>query len=152
RQNVDPHELHSSIPSNVIVRSLGPERDVQVDIEGPHPLREGDIFVLCSDGLSGPVSDREIGAVVGALPPEEACRFLVDLANLHGGPDNITVIVARVGEPGEGSREPPANSWTGTRQGTRHRGQELWPSLALVLGIVFGVSAILLTYADLPGS
>ena len=154
RQNVDPHELQS-IPSNVIVRSLGPERDVQADIEGPHPLREGDIFVLCSDGLSGPVTDREIGAVVSALPPEEACRFLVDLANLHGGPDNITVIIVRVGSAGEANREPQVNSWTGLRKGSRFSPlsrRELWPSLALTLGIVFGVSAILLTYADLPGN
>ncbi len=154
RQKVDPHELQSTIPSNVIVRSLGPERDVQVDIEGPHPLRDGDIFVLCSDGLSGPVSDREIGAVVGALPPDEACRFLVDLANLHGGPDNITVIVARVGDPREATPAPQAGTWS-AQQGVSRRsllsGRELWPSLALGLGIVFGVSAILLTYADLPG-
>jgi PPM family protein phosphatase len=153
RQNVDPRELQSSIPSNVIVRSLGPERDVQVDVEGPHPLRDGDIFVLCSDGLSGPVSDREIGAVVSALPPQEACRFLVDLANLNKGPDNITVIVVRVGSVGEAPQERPADSWPEPRRSARAplRGQDLWPSLALALGIVFGVSAILLTYADLPG-
>src|SRR5262249_23503883 len=59
RQRVNPEDLHS-IPSNVIVRSLGPEPLVQVDVEGPHPLRPGDTFVLCSDGLSGPVSDHEI--------------------------------------------------------------------------------------------
>jgi PPM family protein phosphatase len=151
RQKVDPHELQS-IPSNVIVRSLGPERDVQVDIEGPHPLREGDIFVLCSDGLSGPVSDREIGAVVSALPPEEACRFLIDLANLHGGPDNITVIVVRVGAF---SREPLASAQPALGRGSRLNAvgvRDLWPPVALMLGILFGVGAILLTFADLPGS
>ena len=101
RQGVKPEALQG-IPSNVIVRSLGPEPLVQVDIEGPHAIEPGDVYVLCSDGLSGPVSDREIGAVVSALSPKEACRFLIDLANLQGGPDNITVIVARVlgdGEP-----------------------------------------------------
>jgi protein phosphatase len=152
RQKVDPREL-PSIPSNVIVRSLGPERDVQVDIEGPHPLREGDIFVLCSDGLSGPVSDREIGAVISALPPEEACRFLVDLANLHGGPDNITVLVVRVG--GAFSREPLASAEPALARGSRLNPmgwRDLWPPVALMLGILFGVSAIVLTFADLPGS
>lgn len=94
RQRVAPEELQG-IPPNVIVRSLGPEPLVQVDIEGPHPVQPGDIFVLCSDGLSGPLTDREIGAVVSALPPAEACRLLIDLANLHGGPDNITAIVVR---------------------------------------------------------
>ena len=154
RQKVDPHELQS-IPSNVIVRSLGPERDVQVDIEGPHPLREGDIFVLCSDGLSGPVSDREIGAVVGALPPEEACRFLVDLANLHGGPDNITVMVVRVGNPALFKRAPGANTEHALAPGARLNQlpwRDLWPPVALILGILFGVAAILLTFANLPGS
>src|SRR5437870_3349419 len=97
RQHKDPSELQG-IPSNVIVRSLGPEPLVQVDVEGPHPVQPGDYFVLCSDGLSGPVSDREIGAVVSALTPGEACRFRVQLANLPGGPDNITAIVIRVGK------------------------------------------------------
>src|SRR5437899_2016780 len=95
RQGVRPEELQG-IPSNVIVRSLGPEPLVQVDIEGPHPIKPGDIYVVCSDGLSGPVSDREIGAVVSVLPPKEACRFLINLANLQGGPDNITAIVVHV--------------------------------------------------------
>jgi protein phosphatase len=150
RQKVDPQELQG-IPSNVIVRSLGPERDVQVDIEGPHPLQDGDVFVLCSDGLSGSVSDREIGAVVSALPPEEACRFLVDLANLHGGPDNITVIVVRVGgnaaNNARGGGRSPVAAWKSGQRLADH-----WPVLALVAGIVLGVGAILLLFADLPGS
>src|SRR6516225_3912390 len=96
RQRLDPEQVYG-IPSNVIVRSLGPEPLVQVDIEGPHPFHDGDVYVLCSDGLSGPVSDNEIGAVASVLPPAEACRFLIDLANLRGGPDNITVMILRIG-------------------------------------------------------
>jgi PPM family protein phosphatase len=96
RQKITPEEVQG-IKSNVIVRSLGPDALVQVDVEGPHPLEVGDVFVLCSDGLSGPVSDSEIGAVASLLPPEEACEFLVQLANLRGGPDNITVLVVRIG-------------------------------------------------------
>jgi protein phosphatase len=95
-KRIDPEDVED-IPSNVIHRCLGPEPEVQVDIEGPHPLHGGDIFLLCSDGLSGPVSDPEIGAVASALPPAEACRFLVDLANLRGGPDNITVMIIKLG-------------------------------------------------------
>src|SRR5215218_9541691 len=95
-QHMDPDEVED-IPSNVIHRCLGPEPLVQVDVEGPHDIQPGDVFVLCSDGLSGPVSDPEMGAIVTALPPAEACRFLIDLANLRGGPDNITAIVVRVG-------------------------------------------------------
>lgn len=84
------------VPKNIITRSLGPNPSVQVDLEGPFPLAVGDAFLLCSDGLSGQVADDEIGAVLMTLPPAEAVQTLVDLANLRGGPDNITVIVVRI--------------------------------------------------------
>ena len=109
RQHKDPEELEG-IPSNVIVRSLGPEPLVQVDVEGPFPIRAGDSFVLCSDGLSGPVTDREIGAVVSALPPTEACRFLIHLANLQGGPDNITAVVVQLSEGDAGASSDAAET------------------------------------------
>ncbi len=94
-KHIDPDDVQD-IPSNVIHRCLGPEPLVQIDVEGPHSVEPGDVFLLCSDGLSGQVTDPEMGAVATALPPAEACRFLVDLANLRGGPDNITVIIVRV--------------------------------------------------------
>ena len=97
RQGVDPDEL-GDFKKNVIIRSLGPDPEVEVDIEGPHPVKPGDSYLLCSDGLTGVVTPQEVGAVVSVLPPDEACRFLVDLANLRGGPDNITVVVVRVDE------------------------------------------------------
>jgi len=84
------------IPSNVITRSLGPNPSVEVDLEGPFPLKVGDTFLLCSDGLSGPVSDEEIGTIANCLPPRIAAQALVDLANLRGGPDNITTVIVRV--------------------------------------------------------
>ena len=87
------------IPKNIITRSLGPHAEVKTDLEGPFPLEVGDTFMICSDGLSGPVSDEEIGLLIGALPPAEAVRALVDLAILRGGPDNISVIVVRVKQP-----------------------------------------------------
>ncbi len=90
--------LGKSIPRNVITRSLGPGAAVQVDTEGPLPIQPGDRFVLCSDGLTGPVSDEEIGTLVASLPIDQAAEVLVDLANLRGGADNITVIVTEIGE------------------------------------------------------
>ena len=96
RQRKNPEDL-KGVQANLISRSLGSLPNVQVDIEGPHPLEKGDIFLLCSDGLSGQVNDRVIGSVVTALPPAEAVQFLVHMANLQGGPDNTTVIVVRVG-------------------------------------------------------
>jgi protein phosphatase len=83
------------VPKNVITRSLGPNPKVQVDLEGPLPVVAGDTFLMCSDGLSGPVKDEEIGMIAGSMPPAEAVCALVNLANLRGGPDNITVIVAK---------------------------------------------------------
>jgi serine/threonine protein phosphatase PrpC len=91
-----PDEVPPYVPKNIITRSLGPNEQVKVDLEGPFPLAAGDTFLLCSDGLSGPVQDEELGVIMGCLPPVEAVRVLVDLANLRGGPDNITVIIARV--------------------------------------------------------
>ena len=89
-------ELPGYISKNIITRSLGPNAAVQVDLEGPHPVQAGDTFLLCSDGLSGQVKDDEIGMVLSCLPPAEAAQALVDLANLRGGPDNITVVIVRV--------------------------------------------------------
>jgi protein phosphatase len=89
-------ELPSYVTKNIITRSLGPSPTVQVDLEGPAPVLPGDTFLLCSDGLSGPVLDNELGAVLSCLPPAEAVQALIDLACLRGGPDNITAIVVRV--------------------------------------------------------
>ena len=139
-KRIDPSEVQD-IPSNVIHRCLGPEPLVQVDIEGPHPLESGDIFVLCSDGLSGPVSDHEIGAIVSALPPAEACRLLIDLANMRGGQDNITVVIVRVGGPFVESNGAVTNK--------KSKDRALWPALpwwpfALSVGTVFVMFAIVL--------
>ncbi len=86
------------IPKNVITRSLGPNANVQIDLEGPFPIRQGDRFLLCSDGLSGQIPDDEIGAIMRCLPPVDAAQLFVDLSNLRGGPDNITAIVVEVAD------------------------------------------------------
>jgi protein phosphatase len=93
------NDASAEVFKNRIMRSLGPNPDVNVDIEGPFALEPGDTFLLCSDGLTGPVEDREIAQILAALPPAEVCESLVNLANLRGGPDNITVIVAKCVQP-----------------------------------------------------
>ncbi|QDU26381.1 Putative protein phosphatase 2C-type [Anatilimnocola aggregata] len=95
-QLTEGSELAAAVPKNVITRSLGPNVNVKVDLEGPHPIEMGDVFLLCSDGLTGRVDDPELGTIMGCLPPHEAVKTLVDLANLRGGPDNITVLIAKV--------------------------------------------------------
>ncbi|MCU0872653.1 MAG: protein phosphatase 2C domain-containing protein [Pirellulaceae bacterium] len=93
-------DFAKTVPKNVITRSLGPNANVVVDLEGPFPLEIGDTFLICSDGLSGQIEDREIGSLLSYLQPEEAAAVLVDLANLRGGPDNITLVIAKVAGPG----------------------------------------------------
>ena len=85
-----------NIPKNIITRSLGPTENLQVDVEGPFETRPGDTFLMCSDGLSGRVEDAEIGQILELFSPADATEALVNLANLRGGPDNCTVVVARV--------------------------------------------------------
>jgi len=140
-KHIDPDEVQD-IPSNVIHRCLGPEPLVQVDIEGPHPLEGGDIFVLCSDGLSGQVSDNEIGAVASVLPPAEACRFLIDLANMRGGPDNITVVIARLGGAPEVNGVPSERR----QPGTSLSHQFPWWAASLMVGTLLVIVAISLAF------
>jgi serine/threonine protein phosphatase PrpC len=88
---------------NVITRSLGTQVEVEVDVF-QEQLQEGDTLVLCSDGLSGLVSDEELRRIVDQFVPQESVYHLVERANENGGPDNITAIVVRVQEVGV---EPP---------------------------------------------
>ena len=81
---------------NVVVRALGIKEHVQVDITRDTP-RAGDLYVLCSDGLSGMVSDPEIARLTsGDSDIERACGNLIAAANAGGGVDNITAVIARV--------------------------------------------------------
>jgi PPM family protein phosphatase len=89
-------EVPACIPKNVITRSLGPHPMVNVDLEGPYQVLPGDVFLACSDGLTTVVEDRLIGSLIQVLPPQEAVETLIDVANLRGGPDNISIVVARV--------------------------------------------------------
>jgi serine/threonine protein phosphatase PrpC len=85
--------------NNIILQALGTADAVQVDLTYAD-LRAGDLILLCSDGLSGMIRNEEIRQVLLAAPgPLEACQMLTERANLAGGHDNVTVIVARVGGP-----------------------------------------------------
>ena len=98
RNHLTSEQANLSVPKNVITRSLGPEVEIEVDVEGPLAVELGDVYLLCSDGLSGPVDDHEIGAFAANFHPRDACRYLMNLANLRGGLDNITVLIVRIGE------------------------------------------------------
>ncbi len=131
------------IPKNVITRSLGPNPSVQVNLEGPFPVLPGDTFLLCSDGLSGQVKDEEMGIILQCLPPAEAARTLVDLANLRGGPDNITVVIVRVKGPLTTGSQGPIPSVPPPPPA-----QPIHPAMWTVLGIlvVIGLGLVALHY------
>ncbi len=89
-------EQKSELPKNVITRALGMQDHVVVDIQHDDP-QPGDVYILCSDGLSGMVEDDELEAIINAASSgKEACRRLIQRANERGGEDNITAVVIRV--------------------------------------------------------
>ncbi|HVK13028.1 MAG TPA: protein phosphatase 2C domain-containing protein [Gemmataceae bacterium] len=143
RLGIPPEEL-GDVKRNVIVRSLGPDPLVQVDVEGPYPLEDGDTFVLCSDGLSNLVPPDEIGAVLAVLPIAEAGKLLIELANLRGGPDNITVLIVRVGSTKDSVAAPAvgksakvsrkvSDAWKAWNQ------RVAWPISILLVGFALAV-------------
>lgn len=83
---------------NELLRCVGAQETVEVDVR-PVEVRDGDRFLLCSDGLCGYVPEAEIAAVLGFEAPETAVRRLVEKANGAGGFDNVTVQIATVGGP-----------------------------------------------------
>jgi len=88
-------EAEHSERRNIILQALGPDPKVKVDLTH-QDIRRGDVLVLCSDGLSGQVKREEIGQIVTqASDLSAACDRLIALANERGGPDNITVVMAR---------------------------------------------------------
>ena len=102
---------------SIITRALGPEREVEVDTH-THPARDGDVYVLCSDGLTGMISDGELATLVRGAPSlESAADALVRAANQSGGKDNVTVVLFRLEDDGAG----PAGD-TPTAEETIHQG------------------------------
>jgi len=89
-------EAATSPRRNIITRGLGSQETLNVDLLAPLSLQPDDVLVLCSDGLTGVVSEAEIAAACSNTPPAAAAQHLVNLANRRGGPDNISVIVGRV--------------------------------------------------------
>jgi serine/threonine protein phosphatase PrpC len=98
-----------SIDQNVLLRALGPEPEVDVEVDEV-PVQPGDFLLLCTDGLTRMVPDAALADVIARLrDPERICRNLIDTANDYGGPDNITVVVIEV----QGSRlRDRWNRWT----------------------------------------
>lgn len=97
---------------NVVTRALGGESEVVVDVREVQ-VQPGDLYLLCSDGLTGMLSDGEIRERLGSgRNLHEICRSLVNEANARGGLDNVTVVLLAVedGDEGEDVVDPPARA------------------------------------------
>ena len=108
---ITPEAAEHHPQRSIITRALGPEPDVQVDtytLAG----RDGDLFLICSDGLTSMISDDELGSILRSSDSlEEAAESLVRAANQSGGKDNITVVMFRLGN-GDGAAELPKEDET----------------------------------------
>jgi PPM family protein phosphatase len=94
-KRLTPEEIANFPHKNVIVRALGMKDVVKVDTRFETP-RENDIYLLCSDGLSGPVTDEQILEICSQGDPlKQMASQLIVKANENGGPDNVTVVLLR---------------------------------------------------------
>lgn len=98
---------------NVITRSIGTQPTVEPDVFIEEACA-GDIWVLCTDGLTGHVEDDAIRLIATTQPPSEAARQLIELANARGGRDNITVFVLAIRDMLPGP--PPSNGAASTER------------------------------------
>ena len=99
-----PEEAVEHPQRSVITRALGPEGTVEVDTRS-FRAREGDVYLVCSDGLTTMLSEQEIaGLLTSATTLRDAGEALIAAANAAGGRDNITVILLRVQEVTEGEQ------------------------------------------------
>ncbi|HKQ71421.1 MAG TPA: Stp1/IreP family PP2C-type Ser/Thr phosphatase [Polyangiaceae bacterium] len=116
-------EQKSELPKNVITRALGMQDQVMVDLQSDEP-QIGDMYLLCSDGLSGMIADDEILDILMSTGDiVEGCRRLVARANEHGGEDNITAVLVRIDEgispnlASSSTSPPPSGEEEATFQG-----------------------------------
>lgn len=109
RGQLTPEEAEGHPQRSIITRALGPEPEVAVDTQQSF-ARDGDIFLLCSDGLTTMVSEREIAETLAQTTDlASAVRRLIDMANSCGGKDNITTVAFRIAAP-EGETEEFADT------------------------------------------
>jgi protein phosphatase len=91
-----PQEAEEHPQRSVILRAVGVEPSVEVDV-AEHDLDDGDLYLLCSDGLYTMVRDEVIAETLRTCPVlDDAAAMLVECANASGGRDNITVVLVRV--------------------------------------------------------
>jgi serine/threonine protein phosphatase PrpC/LysM repeat protein len=149
RMTIDEAAHHPA--RKAINRGIGISASVHADTYGPLQLLEGDVVLLCTDGLSDLVEDDEIAQLVSAHEPVEGLPELVRLANSRGGPDNVSIVAARLAPEPEFAATPDRPIFDGLADGdaglpvTRSRpagGFSFQPAVWLPLAAV-GVAAVL---------
>jgi PPM family protein phosphatase len=110
RGKLTEEQAESHPQRSVITRALGPEPTVQVDVS-PYPAKGGDLFLLCSDGLTAMVHEPKLKPLMlDAKPLDELGRDLIAAANAAGGRDNITVVLFRLEEVEAQAGAPAAST------------------------------------------
>ena len=95
---------------SIITRALGPEPEVEVDVQTV-PAAPGDVFLICSDGLTTMLGEEQIAKLLaGATSMDAAVRALVDEANRAGGRDNITALAFRLEDAAAPHGETPEDA------------------------------------------
>jgi PPM family protein phosphatase len=140
---LDAEAARSHHKKNVITRAIGTDSWVAVDLSTLDDLRQGDTFVLCSDGLTNHVAEEIIVEFVTRYTPADAAPMLVQFANQNGGSDNITVEVIRY-DPDAVECDPvPADA--APQRLMRWRRALLWVIITLSMGGALGYAALWLS-------
>jgi len=128
---IGPEEAKTDPDQSVLTRSLGAAQTVRVDVFPPLQLFEGDMVLVCSDGLTDMLEEEEIVRLVGGGSLKRVAQRLIDAANKRGGVDNISVVLAHVGRRPSGGGGPPG----GLRNlANRVRRMAWWQKLVLLAG------------------
>ena len=118
---ITSEEAQHSRFRNIITRSVGFESEVIADTQSL-PMKPADIYMICSDGLTGMVEDEEIQEVIMKARLSQAPARLVDLANQAGGEDNVTVVILRYGDGEHDKRaSKPRKKKQNVKKSTRKR-------------------------------
>lgn len=154
---IRPDEAATHPRKNEVLRSLGLPDPVEPEVQ-PLDARPGDRFLLCSDGLSGVVSDEEIADFLQRFDGERATQALVDAANAAGGPDNVTVALVEV--PSIQAEDPATEKVASPAASRPNRNQRLnrlvgvavVTAILLVLMLALFVTSSLMSQSSDSGS
>ncbi|MDJ0848119.1 MAG: Stp1/IreP family PP2C-type Ser/Thr phosphatase [Myxococcota bacterium] len=143
KKRLTPEEAEVHPRRNALLRSIGVDTRVETEVQTV-PVASGDRFVLCSDGLWGEVDDEGIAVIMAGKDPEPGAQALVDLANLNGGRDNVTV--AFVAVPGPVDAVVPGSIAPGA---ARPRDAGRRRTLGVAAAVLAGAALVLLTWIAL---